>query len=143
MAHMRPNMSPYTYCSNNPINRVDPTGMLDDTYLDAKTGAVLGQDGATTDNVRVINKSDWDSTVATHGGSTSAAATTQLQQQGGLVTVNSEQIQSDLNTINSQTINDPSRERQVLIGLKVNTSGDYPTAELTSVIGSPASPSVR
>ena len=28
-------ISPYTFCSNNPINRTDPTGMLDDWYTDS------------------------------------------------------------------------------------------------------------
>ena len=34
LAEKRFNISPYAYCSNNPVNRVDPTGMLDDWYVD-------------------------------------------------------------------------------------------------------------
>ncbi|MDR1792121.1 MAG: RHS repeat-associated core domain-containing protein, partial [Bacteroidales bacterium] len=30
MFEARPYMSPYAFCSNSPVNRVDPSGMLDD-----------------------------------------------------------------------------------------------------------------
>jgi len=32
LAEKTPNQSPYTYCSNNPINRLDPDGMNDDEW---------------------------------------------------------------------------------------------------------------
>ena len=37
MAHKRPGLTPYNYVQNNPIMRIDPTGMLD-TLPGAFTG---------------------------------------------------------------------------------------------------------
>ena len=34
LAEVQPNKTPYHYCSNNPITRIDPTGMLDGDYYD-------------------------------------------------------------------------------------------------------------
>ena len=36
MAHEREWLTPYNFVSNNPINRVDPTGALDDWVQDAE-----------------------------------------------------------------------------------------------------------
>jgi RHS repeat-associated protein len=59
LAEKKPWMSPYVYCSNNPVGRTDPNGMLDDDYFN-KNGQYLGSDNAATDFVRIINQSDWD-----------------------------------------------------------------------------------
>ena len=40
LAHKYPSHSPYVYCSNNPIGRVDPTGMLDDDYTAKSDGSI-------------------------------------------------------------------------------------------------------
>ena len=38
----KPWLTPYHYCSNNPIGRVDPSGMMDDDYqLNSKTGSLV------------------------------------------------------------------------------------------------------
>ena len=33
--NQKPWLSPYHYCSNNPVGRIDPKGMMDDWYLKA------------------------------------------------------------------------------------------------------------
>ena len=41
LAEVNPNQSPYNFCSNNPISRTDPTGMLDDDiYVNTTTQQV-------------------------------------------------------------------------------------------------------
>ncbi|MBN1968305.1 MAG: hypothetical protein JW870_02960, partial [Candidatus Delongbacteria bacterium] len=52
-------LSTYNYCSLNPTNRVDPTGLLDDDYFN-KQGQYLGSDDALTDNVRIIDQKGWN-----------------------------------------------------------------------------------
>ena len=40
MSDERPNVSPYSYCQNNPIGRVDTWGMLDDEYEVNRKGEI-------------------------------------------------------------------------------------------------------
>jgi RHS repeat-associated protein len=58
MAEERNWLTPYNFVQNNPILRVDPTGLLDD-YFD-KEGNFLGSDELKTDNVQIVSKKDWD-----------------------------------------------------------------------------------
>ncbi|MBI1266443.1 MAG: hypothetical protein GC193_03325 [Cryomorphaceae bacterium] len=44
LAHMRSWVSPYNFVQNNPINRVDPTGALDNPIYDKETSEFLGTD---------------------------------------------------------------------------------------------------
>jgi RHS repeat-associated protein len=44
LADERLSLSPYNYCSLNPINRIDPTGMLDDDYIFNEKGDYVRTD---------------------------------------------------------------------------------------------------
>jgi hypothetical protein len=113
-----------------------PMGMFatpPDDYLDVN-GKYLGSDGASTKNVRVINRTDWNTISSDNGGSLSAEATKALQAVTSVVTINGTQINSDINNANNETIADQTKERQVFVGIEV-TRGDVPTAQVTSMRG--------
>ncbi|MDR3046070.1 MAG: RHS repeat-associated core domain-containing protein, partial [Bacteroidales bacterium] len=47
MASELPHQTPYAYCSNHPVNRTDPTGLLDD-WVEAANGTIYWDDNATS-----------------------------------------------------------------------------------------------
>jgi RHS repeat-associated protein len=67
MAEQRNNQSPFNFVQNNPVVRIDPTGMIDDWYFN-ENGDFLGKDDKPTDNIRIMSQSSWDATVM--GGQT-------------------------------------------------------------------------
>ena len=54
LAHEREWLSPYNFCSLNPISRIDPTGALDGDYYNFD-GTYLGSDGINDNKVYVVN----------------------------------------------------------------------------------------
>lgn len=50
MSDVRPNISPYVYCQNNPVGRIDPNGAWDDWVQNERTGEYMWMDNVTSAN---------------------------------------------------------------------------------------------
>jgi RHS repeat-associated protein len=70
MFEARPYMSPYAFCSNSPVNRVDPSGMLDDEWEFDENGKCLNKDMKPKENkekdIIRIKKADGSSVEKTY-----------------------------------------------------------------------------
>lgn len=65
MQEKRIGLSPYCYTSNNPVNRIDPNGMLDDWIEDVKTNKIEWKDNITSasqtpEGYRYVGKNEKD-----------------------------------------------------------------------------------
>ena len=56
LAEKNPNITPYHFCHNDPVNRIDPNGM-DDYYT--REGKYLGTNKAKTDNIYVTDEGQY------------------------------------------------------------------------------------
>jgi hypothetical protein len=60
MAHLRSWVSPYSYCQNNPLNRVDLNGLWDDNYTIDKKGNIQLVEKTNDDFDVLYTKKSWD-----------------------------------------------------------------------------------
>ena len=67
MADKYPSISPYAYCTWNPVKLVDPDGCMIDDYFSYE-GTYLGSDDAETKNVRIISEFSWNSLIQDENG---------------------------------------------------------------------------
>lgn len=60
MAETKPWLTPYHYCSNNPLNRIDPDGLTD--FINNKTGETYN-DNDIKEQILIINPDDYKSII--------------------------------------------------------------------------------
>ncbi|MGM9865115.1 MAG: RHS repeat domain-containing protein [Muribaculaceae bacterium] len=118
MAEKYPNKTPYNYCSNNPINRIDPNGMAD--YYSDTNGKYLGTDGndETSSVLRLISPENFKSY---------SSNISSLETNSQIITIKEDKIQSDIQTVRDLSLKQ-GMENQMYIYL------DKKEAEVSSII---------
>jgi len=125
-------ITPYHYCSNNPVNMIDPSGMAD--YYSRLTGKYLGTDYnlKTSDDMRLI---DEDSYKGLSGKKIPSPSKMEATSQ--LITIDDTKIQTDLQAVadlsSTPDENGNYQEHQIYLTL------DRETATISSLVGEPGS----
>ncbi len=96
------------------------TAPFGDYYIDRVTGKQLGSDGSETDNLRVIDRREWDYVIEEKGGVTSIPGIQELHKNSSVISVDEIQIQKEIQRLADDTMKE-GLENQVFIVLNVNT----------------------
>ena len=91
LADVNPNWTPYRYAFNNPLMFIDPTGMLEDIYVN-ENGDYLGTDGASTTDVRVVSQETWDSVGGEKGAQTVEGTATLQKSENSTLLVGTDKM---------------------------------------------------
>jgi proteasome lid subunit RPN8/RPN11 len=102
----KPWMSPYVYCSNSPLTRIDPSGMLDGDYYDEK-GVYLGSDGIDDGKIYVVPNSEEAKQIS---AADDKCMTTPVNSVNSAVELPSLSIRQEMSTVIDMDAKDPYRE---------------------------------
>ncbi|WP_255491333.1 RHS repeat-associated core domain-containing protein [Dysgonomonas sp. ZJ279] len=120
-----PNKTPYHYCSNNPVNMVDPDGR--DDYYSSSNGKLLGSDKGPGDNMRLMDDENFKNINSTDKKQFDKMI--ELQKNSKIITIDKEKINQDMQKIADLSFGDNKVEQQLYILL------DRKNAKISSEIG--------
>lgn len=103
-------------------------------YLDSETGRVLGNDGDSTDEVRVISRRKFDEISRKYSTTTSQRATKELKSNSTIIAINEQLISRDIDSVDAKSRR-IKLEHQIYIVLKIDTTERVPNAQITSAWG--------
>jgi RHS repeat-associated protein len=140
LSEKRNSLSPYNYCQDNPILRIDPNGALDGDYV-TENGKKIGNDGKTDENIHVVtNKADIKKIKENDkAGSSTDASTVKINY-----TTTKVELTESMNTLDRTTANGGLREETAVVtpdGVVTRgksgeeTKGPLASATLPSVAG--------
>jgi len=96
------------------------TTVYGDSYIDRVSGNILGTDGATTDNLRVIDIREWNYVIEEKEGTYSNAGIIELHKNSFVIEINEDQIQNEIQKMTEDSVEE-GLENQIFIVLNVNT----------------------
>ncbi|MDH7445769.1 hypothetical protein [Aquimarina sp. 2201CG14-23] len=102
------------------FNSFSFTIAFSDYYIDRVTGKQLGSDGSKTNNLRVIDRREWDYVIEEKGGTYSRPGIRELHKNSYIISVDENQIQQEIQKVADDTMKE-GLENQVFIVLNVNT----------------------
>ncbi len=101
-----------------------------DYYIDRLTGKILGRDRATTNNLRVIDKREWDFVLKEKGGPRSRDGIKELHKNSFIIVFDENQIQKEIQLLGEDTALE-GLEHQLYIVLDVNTGQVFAKREFS------------
>ncbi|MEW7291897.1 hypothetical protein [Aquimarina sp. 2304DJ70-9] len=138
--HVKTNEVPRAYI-NNPTNILSSKFNLQhvtafqeskhgDYYIDRLTGKILGRDRAATNNLRVIDKREWDYVLKEKGGPRSKEGIKELHKNSSVIVFDEDQIQKEIQILGEDTALE-GLEHQLYIVLDVNTGQVFAKREFS------------
>ena len=99
-------LTPYSYCSGNPISLIDGKGDIFDGYISRQTGRYLGNDMAPSNDLRVVDEKIYFSIKMNNYGKIGLYSTLQLQKNSALVNYSRKDIDNGLKDMVENTLSE-------------------------------------